>query len=70
MAFSCGDAYALPQDWPCKVFELERNGEQISNIPFSDRVYGTLLGKTPFKSSHGPKMRTRALLVFLFYFNS
>ena len=28
------------------------------------RVYGTQLGKTPFKSSHGPKMRTRALLVF------
>jgi hypothetical protein len=27
MAFSCGNAYALPQDWPCKVFELERNGE-------------------------------------------
>ena len=27
-------------------------------------VYGTQLGKTPFKSSHGPKMRTRALLVF------
>ena len=42
-----------------------RNGEQISNIPFSDRVYGTQLGKNPFKRSLGPKLRTRALLVFL-----
>ena len=36
--FSCGKAYALPQDWPCKAFELDEyqrieNGEfTINNI--------------------------------------
>ena len=24
MLFSCGKAYALPQDWPCKTFEIEK----------------------------------------------
>ena len=27
MIFSCGQAHALPQDWPCKTFMLERYKE-------------------------------------------
>lgn len=27
MLFSCGNAYALPQDWLCKTFELEKTEE-------------------------------------------
>lgn len=29
MVLSCGNVHALPQDWPCKIFELDRYGKNV-----------------------------------------
>lgn len=38
----CGNAYALPQDWPCKTFELEKDNKTENK---NSEDYGTYRGQ-------------------------